>query len=181
MEDEWEVGAAEVKDVLGLWVFAWTGDVETAGEAVNPVGQAEPEPGWLTYSPRCSALHLTSPACRSFTSCADSWSCTYIMWAPIPSLMVRGERPDRKSLICRTPENKQTNYLFKVYLIWCMVNHYATRCTNKLNEFIKMHSQNVESYIKLLNVTPKLYKSRFEATICFLSVYFTDAASLIQL
>lgn len=44
---------------------------------------------------------LLPPALRSATFCAVSWSCTYIVWAPTPRLMVRGERPDRKSLICR--------------------------------------------------------------------------------
>lgn len=39
--------------------------------------------------------------CSSTTSCADSWSCTYITWAPTPKLMVRGARPHRKSLICQ--------------------------------------------------------------------------------
>lgn len=38
-------------------------------------------------------------SCSSFTSCAESWSSTHITWAPIPRLMFRGERPDRKSLI----------------------------------------------------------------------------------
>lgn len=120
---EWKVGSIEVKGILGL--LGWIGDVESAvlaagvevfedGEVVAPVvlveDQVEPESGWLTLPVfgrlgLCSLLLLTliSPSCcSSFTSCAESWSCTYIMWVPIPRLMVRGERPDRKSLICRT-------------------------------------------------------------------------------
>lgn len=97
-------------------MLSWTGNVESgvsaAGEEVCEVGevvesvvlvdeQAEASAG----RPVCSLLLLPAlesrSCCSCATSCADSWSCTYIMWAPIPRLMVRGERPDRKSLICR--------------------------------------------------------------------------------
>lgn len=68
------------------------------------------EPEWLTLASVgrlvCSLLLLLGsleprPCCISDTPCADNWSCTYSVWSPIPRLMVRGARPERKSLICR--------------------------------------------------------------------------------
>lgn len=78
---------------------------EVGETVVLTVDQVDTESGWVTVPVLCSLLLLNltlSFCCSSFTSCAESWSCTYIMWAPIPRLMVRGERPDRKSWICRT-------------------------------------------------------------------------------
>lgn len=56
--------------------------------------------------------------CSSETFCADSWSCTYITWAPTPSLTVRGERPVRKSLICQRGNTLMVwNRIFKLTVI----------------------------------------------------------------
>lgn len=102
----YEEGPFELKEELGLRALNWVEDEESeagvevweAGGVVDPVALVWAEPVrrslllWAVKSLFC---------CSSATFCADSWSCTCIMWEPTPMLMVRGARPHRKSLICQ--------------------------------------------------------------------------------
>lgn len=117
-----EAGAVESEEVLGVWALIWTEDVESE-ESGAVVEVWEKESGWLVLS--AVGRHVLLPAlkswccCRSATFCADSWSWTYITWAPTPRLMVRGERPDRKSLICQDQKQIHLQSLRRhSWLIW---------------------------------------------------------------
>lgn len=117
--DEWELVSFKLKAESA--VFGAGVEVFEAGEVVED--QVNAELGWLTAlvfsgPVLCSLLLLTltsSSCCSSFTSCAESWSCTYITRAPIPRLMVSGERPDRKSLICRTVRRESLQTYSHIY------------------------------------------------------------------
>lgn len=112
----WEVKPVALKEDLGCWVVCWVGDVELEETGVGVevweagvVDDPGADSGWLIWTAvgrrGWSSLLLwalkSSFCCSSTTFCADSWSCTHIMWAPTPKLMFRDVRPDRKSLICQ--------------------------------------------------------------------------------
>lgn len=84
---EREVQSFEVKWVLGLWGLNWDEDDPGADVKLWEVG------GVSMFTALRSCFF-----CSSVTSWADSWSSTYITWAPTSRLMYIGERPDRKSL-----------------------------------------------------------------------------------